>query len=217
MEERLIDFSVAIITFKQTEIMNAKTCIIVDDEWQARERLISLLEEYSNLDVIADHGDSNQAIKDIILSEPDIVFIDVEMPRKSGFDVVKEVRAAGVYPTFIFVTGYNQYAIKAIKNAAFDYILKPIDVDELKEAINRYFGKYDKPVEADNKSNRPQLSDREKQIVKLLVEGKTSKEIGRELCLSKHTIDTHRRNILRKAGTKTTAELITMAHKYKLF
>ena len=67
-----------------------------------------------------------------------LFFTDVEMPRKSGFDVVKEVKEVDIYPTFIFVTGYDQYAIKAIKNAAFDFLLKPVDVDDLNETIVRF-------------------------------------------------------------------------------
>ena len=66
------------------------------------------------------------------------MFIDIEMPRINGFEIIKIIRKAGVFPTFIFVTGYNQYAIKAIRNAAFDYLLKPVDIDELKEAIIRF-------------------------------------------------------------------------------
>ncbi|HXH17749.1 MAG TPA: response regulator [Chitinophagales bacterium] len=118
--------------------MKAITCLIIDDEELARERLESLLKMHKEIEVLAKIGDPDEAVKEIIYHEPALVFIDVEMPRKSGFDVVKEVREAGFNPTFIFATGYNQYAIKAIKNAAFDYLLKPIDMDDLKETLERF-------------------------------------------------------------------------------
>ncbi len=190
-------------------------CIVVDDEKEARDRFEYLLSKFEEINIIATEGNPDIAIEKIMQQKPDIVFLDIEMPKKNGFDVVKEVRENNFDPVFIFVTGYNQYAIKAIKKEAFDYLLKPIDIDELKETIERY--KNGQKIAVDTKLNGIsqtiliQLSEREKEIIRLIVQGKTSKEIAEFLCISKNTVDTHRRSILNKTKLKSSSELIVFA------
>ena len=198
--------------------MKTINCIVIDDERNSRDRLIILLQKFEEVKIVGFEGDPEKGIGLVCEKEPDIVFIDVEMPRKTGFDVVKEVREKGCNPTFIFVTGYNQYAIKAIKNDAFDYILKPVDIDELKNSIERFKKVHKKiiPTQDDNQISLDDLSSREKEILKLLVQCKTSKEIGQELFISKNTVDTHRRKILEKTGAKNTQELILYASEHEL-
>ncbi|MBL6944949.1 MAG: response regulator, partial [Bacteroidales bacterium] len=67
-----------------------------------------------------------------------IVFVDIEISRMSGFEVVKKVREANAFTVFVFVTAFSQYAIKAIKESIFDYVLKPYDIDEIKSCIQKY-------------------------------------------------------------------------------
>jgi len=186
-------------------------CIIVDDEIEALDRMEALLKHFEQINILSEESDAEKAVSGIIETIPDIVFIDVEMPKKTGFDVVHEVREKKVFPTFIFVTGYNQYAIKAIKNGAFDYLLKPVDIDELAEAIERYecrcaaIEKYELPLKLKREFS---LTNREIEIIQLIAECRTSREIADILFISKHTVDTHRRNILEKTGKKTISELI---------
>ena len=192
--------------------MDKITCIIVDDEKEARDRLESLINKFEDISLSAVEGDPDLAIEKIISNKPDIVFLEIEMPVKNGFDVVREVRANHVFPTFIFVTGCNQYTIKAIKNAVFDYLLKPIDIDELKETIERFKNQHKLKISSETYNLRSiPLSKREKEILQLIIEGKTSKEIAEQVCISKNTVDTHRRNIIEKTGKKSTAELIGFA------
>ena len=113
-------------------------CIIMDDEIEACDRLESLLNKIENVTISGKFTNAEKGIEQVIKNLPELVFIDIEMPRINGFEIIKMIRKADVFPTFIFVTGYNQYAIKAIRNAAFDYLLKPVDIDELKEAIIRF-------------------------------------------------------------------------------
>ena len=176
-------------------------CIVIDDEALAVERLCNLLNQLKQVDIIETALSPEKAIKEILAKKPDIVFIDVEMPRISGFDIVKDVRANLFNPTFIFVTAYNQYAIKAIKAEAFDFLVKPVDIDELHETIDRYLKRQKGFVLPENCN----LTSREKEILQLVAKGKTSKEIGELLHISKHTVDTHRRKILEKTGNKSTA------------
>ncbi len=191
--------------------MGPVRCVLLDDEPAALERLVYLLEKRKDVQVVARLNEAVSAAGDIAALSPELVFIDVEMPGKTGFDVVREVRRLKCFPTFIFVTAYNQYAIKAIRNAVFDFILKPVDVDELNEALERFLRDRGDSGTADPLGNfleKYGLTKRERQIVVYLKEGKSSREIADLLFLSKSTVDTHRRRILKKTARKTTAELI---------
>ena len=189
------------------------TCIIIDDEQDACDRLESLLNKIPSVEVTAKATSADDALKAVTNLSPELVFIDVEMPAKNGFDLVKEIKEQGVHPTFIFVTGYDQYAIKAIRNEAFDFLLKPVDIDELKEAIERYRKvqqERKKIMLPDKLKKQYSLTDREIEIIELLLEGKSSQQIADQLFISKHTVDTHRRNILEKLGISSTNELLSL-------
>lgn len=191
--------------------MNLITCIIIDDERDACDRLENLLGKIPSIQVIAKETSADKAVEATAEHTPELIFIDVEMPGKSGFDVVKEIRERGVHPTFIFVTGYDQYAIKAIRNEAFDFLLKPVDIDELKEAIERYKkAQHEKKKIQLPKKLKEQynLTDREIEIIELLLVGKSSQQIADKLFISRHTVDTHRRNILEKTETVSTNALL---------
>lgn len=110
--------------------MSKLRAVIVDDEQSGRDSLRRLLEENCHdVEVVDQAGSVDQAVEVIRLQQPDLVFLDVEMPRGSGFELLKRIDR----PSFrtIFVTAHNHYAIKAIKFSAADYLLKPVDVDEL--------------------------------------------------------------------------------------
>lgn len=112
--------------------------IIVDDEEEARELLVALLDDYPNLDVIAQSSSVDEALGIIALTPPDLIFLDIHMPKKNGFDLAIALRNLNISAHIIFVTAYDQYAIEAIKHAAFGYLLKPINEEELRDAIVRY-------------------------------------------------------------------------------
>jgi two-component system LytT family response regulator len=112
--------------------------IIVDDEPEARELLITLLEDYPNIIVTAQSGSVDEALGYITANPPDIVFLDIHMPKKNGFDLTNSMRNLKIKSHIIFITAYDQYAIKAFKHAAFDYLLKPINEEELRDTIIRY-------------------------------------------------------------------------------
>lgn len=111
--------------------------IIVDDEAHGRENLKGLLQTFCpEVELIGEANSALSAIELIQKAQPSLVFLDIEMPNGNGFQVLEFFKE----PTFqvIFVTAYDQYAIKAIRFAALDYILKPIDVMLLKAAIDRH-------------------------------------------------------------------------------
>lgn len=111
-----------------------KACI-VDDEKKGRDTLQKLLEEYCNEVEVTGQADSiNSAYQFITKEKPDLVFLDIEMPQGSGFELLK--RFDKINFKTIFVTAHEHYAIKAIKFSALDYLLKPVDVDELIHAVH---------------------------------------------------------------------------------
>jgi two-component system LytT family response regulator len=100
--------------------------LIVDDEPLARRRIKSLLAHDQSVDVIGECSDGHKAVTSISELTPDLVFLDVQMPAMDGFEVIKTIGAEQM-PTVIFVTAYDQYALKAFEVNALDYLLKPFD------------------------------------------------------------------------------------------
>jgi len=108
--------------------------IIVDDERLARKELHNLLAKYPSIEIIGEYDNAEDAINEIERQKPDLVFLDIHMPGKDGFGVLEEL----IYvPQVIFVTAYDEYAIKAFEVNALDYLLKPIQPERLDEAINK--------------------------------------------------------------------------------
>jgi two-component system, LytTR family, response regulator len=113
--------------------------IIVDDEPLARERIRMLLESTDDVDVIAECGNGREAVEEIEALSPDLVFLDVQMPELDGFGVVEAVGPAQM-PKVIFVTAYDQFALRAFEAHALDYLLKPFDQDRFHKALQRARG-----------------------------------------------------------------------------
>src|SRR5450631_124764 len=109
--------------------------LLSDDEALARERLRSLLQEEPDLEIVAECGDGNSAIALIQREQPDLVFLDVQMPEVDGFGVVEELEKHGILPLTIFVTAYDRYAMRAFEVHALDYLLKPVNKERLSEAL----------------------------------------------------------------------------------
>ena len=115
--------------------MKTYKTIIIDDERLAREEVKRALKSYPEFEVIGEASHADEAKKMIEEMIPDIIFLDIHMPGKSGFDLLEELTTV---PEVVFTTAYDQYAIKAIKFSALDYLLKPIDMDELEKAIQKH-------------------------------------------------------------------------------
>ncbi len=106
--------------------------IIADDEEYGRDNLKNLIDQYcNNIEIVAIAASVASARKMIKSYKPDVVFLDIQMPGENGFELINKLADETSKPYIVFVTAYNQFAIKAIKAQAFDYILKPIDIDEL--------------------------------------------------------------------------------------
>ncbi len=129
------------------------TAILVDDEQLAREELSYLLKEFPDVEILASGRNGLEAIKLIENLEPDVVFLDVQMPGLDGFGVIQKLREKDIpLPHFILATAYDQYALEAFRWEALDYLVKPIEKERLALAVERA----SKAVTEKSKSAQPE-------------------------------------------------------------
>jgi len=184
------------------------TCAIVDDNPDILDRLEYLLKQVGGVKIVVKEHDPEKALEAICIQKPELVFTDVEMSPYSGFVLIEELRKRKINSHFVIVTAWDQYAIRAIKQQAFDYLVKPVDIDELKECINRFTGNQKRKFTS---LAETKLTDNEKEIILHLAEGKTSQEVADELFRSIHTINSYRKKILEKLDSKSITEAISKA------
>jgi two-component system LytT family response regulator len=115
--------------------MNPVRAIIVDDEDLARDSLKLALSKFKQIDVVDECSNGFETVKSVKENKPDVIFLDIQMPKLNGFDVVDLL--ADEAPNIIFVTAFDEYAIKAFDANALDYLLKPVNPERLKIAIER--------------------------------------------------------------------------------
>ncbi len=128
------------VTFSKTgQIMHAKKdiplkALIVDDEWLVREELKKLLAAHPEIEILGEAGSVAQAADLLTRLKADVIFLDIQMPGATGFDLLERVE---ITSQIIFITAYDQYAIKAFEVNALDYLLKPIQRERLAQSISR--------------------------------------------------------------------------------
>lgn len=108
--------------------------LVIDDERLARRELISQLVQFPDVEIVGEAGNADEALDAISRLNPDLLFLDIQMPGMNGFDLLAKLENV---PQVIFVTAYDEYAMKAFDVNALDYLLKPVDSDRLGEAIQR--------------------------------------------------------------------------------
>lgn len=108
--------------------------LVIDDERLARKELINLLSTLEDVEVVGEAVNVDDAKEKIASLNPDVIFLDIQMPEKTGFDLLSEMEAV---PDVIFTTAYDEFALKAFEVNALDYLLKPIETERLAEAINK--------------------------------------------------------------------------------
>ncbi|MBS1598592.1 MAG: response regulator transcription factor [Bacteroidetes bacterium] len=121
--------------------------IIIDDELKGRLALKQKIIDYcKDLSIVAEATSGEEGIEQIKKFQPNIIFLDIEMPRMDGFEMLRRIENKNFH--IIFTTAYDQYAIKAIKFAAFDYLLKPVDIEELRSCVEK--------IKQQSQNNTPQ-------------------------------------------------------------
>ncbi len=108
--------------------------IIVEDSRLARQELLRLLEPFKQIEVVAEVGEPEKAIKIINELTPDLLFLDIQMPGKNGFELLDAIEFK---PQVIFITAYDEYALRSFDYDAVDYLLKPVETSRLKDSINK--------------------------------------------------------------------------------
>lgn len=119
--------------------------IIIDDERLAREELKSVLKDFVEINIIDEAQNGDEGIEKINRLKPDLIFVDVSMPGMTGFEMLKKLDEI---PFVIFVTAYDEFALKAFEVNALDYLLKPLDIDRLTETIEKLKQKEDSDFES---------------------------------------------------------------------
>ena len=144
------------------------TAILVDDEIKSLNAMALLLQKNCpEVTVVAKCSDAITALKEINGLQPDLLFLDISMPGKNGFDLLQELTTA--VPEVIFVTAHDDYMLQAFKFSAVDYLLKPVDEKELEDAVNRAFARIDQKKKTEGlkvlvHNLRPQLQAHEMKL-----------------------------------------------------
>ncbi len=195
------------------------TVFLVDDDQPYRQSLRFLLESAGF--TVKDFASAPAFINAYDDTQPGCLVLDVRMPAMSGLELQEYLTEHRINLPIIFITGHGDVpmSVKAINSGAVDFIEKPFDDELLIDRINEAF---DKDMESRNvqdkilnfKSRWLRLTSREREVMRLIVAGRSNKQIATELDVSHRTVEVHRARIMEKMKAETIAELITMAVTY---
>ena len=211
--------------------MASARIIIADDHAVLREGLRSLLNGMEGLDVVAEAGDGFEVLPLIEAHKPDLLIIDLTMPNLGGVETIVRLQKVKDKPTVLVLSAREDdiSVSEAIRAGAKGYVPKSSDSDELLFAIRSLLKgqTYVSPSvasgivgkdasDSQNGSAIASLTSREREVMKLLSEGKPNRDVAKILHISPRTIDSHRSNIMKKLGITSNAELVQLALKYGL-
>ncbi|MBN2639639.1 MAG: response regulator transcription factor [Bacteroidales bacterium] len=203
--------------------------LIADDHKLFREGIITLLSEDPEIEIVGQAEDGKQAVEKAKKKQPDILIMDIGMPKINGMEATKILQTEAPDLKVIALTMHSEkHFIKGmLEVGAYGYLFKNCDYDELLQAVKTVYSgkKYlsDEITEViihdyigkstGSEEHDPILSDRELEILKLYAEGKSSKEIADKLFISVKTVGTHKQNILTKLDLNSTADMVKYAIK----
>ena len=194
--------------------------VIVDDHPMVAEGIEAILEGYDDIQVIATLQDGQQIIDQVEALNPDVILLDLNMPRVSGLSATEILLERRPDTRILILSMHDspEYIATALNHGAMGYILKDVPTDEIKLAIDRVMAgqKYlctgaQGSLEPDTEQDRQPLTSREQTILLQLAQGKSNKEVAQVLDISVRTVETHRKNIKRKLGISSTAGLTRYA------
>jgi two-component system response regulator NreC len=199
--------------------------LVVDDHAVVRSGLRLLLEREDDIEVVAEAGTADEGVRAARLEKPDVVLLDVVMPGQSGIDATPEILAAAKSTRVLVLSMQDDpsYVREAFAGGASGYLVKEAADADLVQAVRDVAagGRYVHPtlgarlaqaeVEAARKAADDPLSDREREVLRLLALGHTNQEIAKQLYISVRTAETHRAHIMQKLGLGTRAELVRYA------
>jgi DNA-binding NarL/FixJ family response regulator len=194
---------------------------VVDDHPVVRQGLMAMLRWEPDLELVGEAADGEEAVRLILAERPDVVLLDLRLPGLSGVEVMRQVRPQAPEVRFLVLTTYDTetYIAPALAAGARGYLLKDATIDELMQGIRSVVAGRPalEPGVAARLLDRmadPQggeLSDREREVLRLLVRGASNKGIAQELSLSENTVKAHISHIFTKLGVQSRAEAVAVA------
>jgi DNA-binding NarL/FixJ family response regulator len=202
------------------------TVFLADDHAVVRDGLRAILEAQDDIEVIGDAADGRDAVKQVTTLCPDIAIIDIAMPQLNGIDATQRILKSNPSVKVVMLSVYStiEYVLRSLKAGALGYVLKESAGSEVIHAIHAVFegdrylsqkilkGVIDDYIKRSEKSGKlapiTRLSLREREVMQLVIEGKTSDEISQILCISAKTVDTHRSRLMKKLNVKDIVGLI---------
>ncbi|MBI2170604.1 MAG: response regulator transcription factor [Chloroflexi bacterium] len=203
--------------------------LVADDHTLFRRGIVGLLTAQADMEVVGEVGRGEEAVREAIEVSPDVVLMDIGMPGMNGLDATKEIRKQAPKVQVLMLTMHDRedYLFQALRAGAAGYVLKGADVQDLLSAIRsvnsgevylyptvtkKLLADYLRRVESgEDRASYDGLTDREREVLGLIAQGKTLPEVAQALYLSLHTVQTHRDHITKKLDLHTKAELIKYA------
>jgi two-component system response regulator NreC len=205
--------------------------LVADDHTIVRQGVVSLLEASGDCTVVAQASDGVEAVEQAVATSPDVAVVDIGMPRLSGLEAVRRIRHEAPRVRILVLTMHEEeeYVVHLVKAGASGYLVKDSAATDLLAAVRAlargqgYLGPYAARVLAEQ-YRRPEeaadpygaLTPREREVFHLVVDGKTTKEIAKQLGISPKTAENHRARLMEKLDVHNTAELVRYAAKKRL-
>jgi DNA-binding NarL/FixJ family response regulator len=212
--------------------MKAIRVLVADDHTIVRQGLVGILKASEEIDVVGEAADGHEAVEKAQKLKPDVVVLDVSMPRLNGLEAARRIHEALPATRLLVLTMHDdeEYVLKMVRAGVSGYLLKDDAASTLIAGIRAlkagktYFGPHATQAlaEAYQRDEDPPedpygaLTDREREIFQLVIEGKHNAEIAALLFISPKTVDNHRTRMMEKLGVHSTAELIRYAARHKL-
>jgi DNA-binding NarL/FixJ family response regulator len=201
--------------------------LIADDHGVVRSGLKVLLDRQSDMEVVAEAEDGVEAVEKVLSAKPDVAILDVAMPRMTGLQATHEIKkqAPDVQVLILSMHDDERYLFEALRAGASGYVLKRAAGEDLLDAVRAAARgePFLTPAAQQtliqdflSRGEQPELTPREQEVVKLIAEAHTNKDIARILHLSEKTVESHRANVLQKLGMRDRVELVRYAIRHGL-
>ncbi len=192
--------------------------LVVEDHHVVRQGLVALIKTVEDMQVVGEACDGKQAVELFRQHQPDVTIMDLRLPHMSGVEAINEIRRDFPLARIIVLTTYDgdEDIYRALQAGARGYLLKDMSGDDLMDAIRTVHAGRSRipPAVAQRLADRlggPDLTARELEVLKLIVSGKSNKEIGRDLFISEATVKTHINSLLSKLGVSDRTQAATTA------
>ena len=208
----------------QADINEPIRVLLADDHPVVRSGIRNLLEKASGIKVVGEASDGEEALNMVQDIQPDILLLDMEMPKLRGVDVAKQLRATGSPVRILVLSAYDdrQYILELLANGAAGYLTKEEAPETIVEAVlgvargeegwvSRRVGAHIAKWMRAEEIGEPHLTSREVEVLRLVVEGKTNQEIGHQLDISEKTVEKHLEGVFSKLGVTSRVEAAVQA------